>query len=128
MLWGVVCVLVLVVLARQITPFFTADAEVKRYLVIFLWIMPFVFAFRGLGSNASAGMNAINKPLHAAMYQTVRLLGFQLAAAWAGKLAGGYAGMLAGMVIGDILAAGGAWVWIGRLYDVKPVPVGPVEA
>ncbi len=123
--WGVFCTVVLLSFSRLITPIFTSDPLVSHALVIYLSIMPFAFAFRGICMTANGSMNAINRPLHSSLMTSIRLLGLQLPLAYLGARFFGFSGILIGIVIAEMCAAALSAAWLKQLFRrfSTPLPV-----
>lgn len=115
-IWGIACVVGIAGGAIWIAPIFTKDPIVRDYLVKYLWIIPIVFGLRGMGQNANASMNAINRPYHGISYTCIRSFALQLPLAMLGMALGKYTGILIGIAAADIIAGLLGVKWISRLY------------
>jgi len=118
LLWGGFCVLAIAGAALKIASIFSRDLMVQKHLMHFLWIMPLAFCARGLSHNATAAMNAINHPYHAAALISIRLLLLTLPLAVVGAWTFGFVGLLVGVVLGETVSGFLGVKWIDHLYKV----------
>ncbi len=63
----------MVLLADKIAPLFNDNVEVNKITVLYLTILPIGYGFQGMFLNNASILNAVNKPLYAALFSSVQM-------------------------------------------------------
>ncbi len=82
---------------------FSAEPDVGREIVRYLWIMPFGYALYGVLNVSEETLSAIGRPLAAALQTLIHMFWFYVPLAVAGARIAGLAGLLWGRAVANIL-------------------------
>ena len=115
-LWGLLSAVIIAGIAPWIANFFSKDPNVIKYLVMFLYIIPIAYAFRGICHNAYSAMNAINHPYHSTINILIRLFVFTIPLAALGAFIWGFRGLLFAIVLAETASSITTSRWVQRLY------------
>lgn len=71
--YGVFVLIMMIVFANRIAPIFNDNIEVNKITILYLTILPIGYGFQGMLVNNASILNAINKPLYAALLSFVQM-------------------------------------------------------
>ena len=114
--WGLLSAVIIAGIAPWIANFFSKDPDVIKYLVMFLYIIPIAYAFRGICHNAYSAMNAINHPYHSTINILLRLFIFTIPLAALGAFIWGFRGLLFAIVLAEAASSIMTSRWVKKLY------------
>jgi len=106
-----------IVLAHPIARLFSDDPEVVSYIVWFMRIMPGGYPLLGIGHVTIAAFNSINRPIHAAMINLVRMFFLAVPLSYLGAWLFSVPGIFGGMALANVISGVGAFVlfrWMSR--------------
>ncbi|MBN1882819.1 MAG: MATE family efflux transporter [Deltaproteobacteria bacterium] len=115
--YGLVIWALFFVLAHPIAGLFSDDPEVVGYIVWFVRIMPGGYPLLGIGHVTIAAFNSINRPIHAAMINLVRMFFLAVPLAYLGARLFSVPGIFCGMALANIISGVGAFLlfrWMSR--------------
>jgi putative MATE family efflux protein len=101
--WGLLCWAGFIALAYPIARLFSGDGAVIQNIVYYLWIMPAGLATQGVFLVVSGTLNAIGRPLTAAVMNVLRVSIFYLPLAWFGTVHFGFPGLIGGIAVTNII-------------------------
>jgi putative MATE family efflux protein len=101
--YGALTIAVLAILARPLAALFNSQEAVVGTTVTYLRIMPFGYMFHGFALMVMSTLNAVNRPLRAAVLNALRLFVFSVPLAWLGARLVGVAGIYFGLVVANVL-------------------------
>jgi len=102
--WGLGSLFVFLALAVPLGNLFSKEAEVTRYISLYLWIIPISYGLRGSSFLVTSMLNAINKPLLAIGINLVRMLILYIPLALIGNRMAGLIGLFIGICLANLLA------------------------
>ena len=102
-LWGLLMLAAMSATAEWVALIFSAEEAVVERIVLYLWILPIAYGMSGIFDIAEEIMNAIGKPLAAALQTLIHMLVFYLPLAMAGSRWLELTGLFSGLAIADIL-------------------------
>ncbi len=115
MLWQFAIYCVLIALAGVIADTFAKEAEVKRVIELFIWVLPLGYGLQGVIILTNSSLNALHKPMHALVLSVIRLFVFYVPFAYLGALSFDLIGLFVGALIGNVFTAIIAYHWFKRL-------------
>ena len=71
--YSVFIFVMMIILADKIAPLFNDNAEVYKITILYLTILPIGYGFQGMLLNNASILNAVNKPLYAALFSFVQM-------------------------------------------------------
>ena len=101
--WGVAMLGLLRLAGEPLAAIFSAEPDVGREIVRYLWIMPFGYALYGVLNVSEETLNAIGRPLAATLQTLIHMFLFYVPFAFAGARIAGLAGLLWGVAVANIL-------------------------
>lgn len=107
--WGALSVVILSALAEPIAALFTDENAVASEIVRFLRIVPFGYALVGVFNVTDETLNAIGRPVLAALQTFIQTFALAIPLATYGGKVGGLDGLFLGLVAAD---------WGGALFGV----------
>lgn len=110
-IWGLLCLVMLVVFARALAGAFSKTDRVEMYIVQYLHIAPLGYGLRGVCILASRTFSALNRPLDSSGVDMVRLFLGYVPLAHLGALLLGFEGVFWGVVAANIGSGIIAWIW-----------------
>ena len=128
LLGGVLSYAVVALAAVPLSGLFTREPEARRAMVDFLRLGLWGFPFVGMIMLATAALNALRRPLPAAVLNLLRLFGFLLPLAYAGSALLGLRGVYLSMGAANLLAGLIAWRWLTPIGGPKDQPISRVPA
>ena len=111
--WGVALIGLLHVAAEPVARVFSDDADVVKEIVGYLWIVPIGYATVGILSVTEETLNAIGKPIIAAVQTLVYMFAFYIPLGFAGARMHAFTGLLWGLTAADVLG-GIVGLWLAR--------------
>lgn len=121
LIWQLLVYLALALSAGWVALLFTEDPEVRRWLTLWILIVPLGFGFQATTFLSSSTFNALHQPLRAMRISLVRLFLLYVPFGWLGNELFELKGMFVGLVCANALTALIAWFWMiryqQRLYD-----------
>jgi putative MATE family efflux protein len=122
LVWGGLMFVVLALAARPIASIFNADRSVVSYIVLYLRIVPIGYGMYGIGLLSAAGLNVLNRPLHAAALAGFHMFVLYIPLAVIGSRAFGLAGLFGGLMVSFIISGMAGLVMLHRIVAVlKPL-------
>jgi putative MATE family efflux protein len=127
MVWGALLFVILAALGRPIALLFNDDASVVATLVDYLWIVPLSYGLLGVLMLTNAVLNALTRPIQAALLTLLRLFGLYVPLAFVGSALFGLRGIFAAAAVANVMAGVAAYVWLrsilagDRLRSQTPV-------
>lgn len=112
---GLVSCSLLFLLARPLAHLFTTDQAVIDTLVIYLRIVPFGYAFQGVILVITSGLNALRKPLEAALINLGQMLLIYIPLAKLTASYWGIKGIFASLVISYLIMSSVAFVTFRKI-------------
>ena len=101
--WGVGMLGLLRLAGEPLAAVFSAEPAVQREIVRYLWIIPFGYALYGVLNVSEETLNAIGRPLAAALQTLIHMFLFYVPLAFAGGRTAGLPGLLWGIALANIL-------------------------
>lgn len=111
----IIIYLLLLVFARQVAGWFSAETEVVDIIVIFLRILPLTYGAHGVVVLVMVSLNVLGHPRLALLLTVMRLMVLYLPLAWLGSQVWGITGLFIGAACGNILAGLFAFGLISRV-------------
>lgn len=96
--------LLLLLFARQVASWFSAEQVVVDVIVTYLRILPLTYGAHGMVVLVMVSLNVLGRPRLALLLTVTRLMGLYLPLAWLGSQLGGITGLFIGAASGNILA------------------------
>ena len=124
--WGLVCVGVFVVGARPIARLFSRDPVVIGHIVCYLWIVPLGYGLQGVSRLVSVTLNALGRPLSAALLNAVRMFVLLVPLTYLGTHLFAVNGLFGGIALANVLAGMVALAWARYVHPQQPEPTVPV--
>ncbi|HPQ41618.1 MAG TPA: MATE family efflux transporter, partial [bacterium] len=103
-IFGLITVILLWPLAPAIARFFSDDPAVIPFLVRFIRIVPIGSGILNVSVYVSMSLNAVGKPVQAALLGFIRAFVFLIPMAWIGAHMFGMTGMYTGLALGPVAA------------------------
>lgn len=114
LIWQLLVYLGLALSAGWVALLFTEDPEVRRWLTLWILIVPLGFGFQATTFLSSSTFNALHQPLRAMRISLVRLFLLYVPFGWLGNELFELKGMFVGLVCANALTALIAWFWMIR--------------
>jgi len=121
--WGIICVIILFKSSASIGAIFSKDTYVFNNIVLFLFIVPFGYGFRGICSLVSSVLNAINRPMHSALFNLIWMIVFIIPMAYLGSGILQLPGVFAGIALGHFFSAIVALIWMKRIFKIEKAKI-----
>lgn len=96
--------------APWLSQMFSRDPEVLEVTTRYLWIMPLGLGFYGLLTLVNTAFNAAHQSNYTLVAGLLRLVLFMAPLSWLGSYLFGVTGLFMGATLGNIVAAGCAWM------------------
>ena len=112
LLWGVLLFILLIAFGRSVALIFSDDAVVVATLIDYLRIVPLSYGLLGLLMLATATLNALNRPLQAALLTLLRLFLLYVPLALLGSALFGLRGIFGAAAVANCLAGIAAFLWL----------------
>jgi putative MATE family efflux protein len=122
--WGILALGILAGAARPIASIFNDDPEVIRITVLYLRIVPLGYGLYGVGLLAAAGLNVLNRPIHAASLAAFHMLVLHAPLAYIGSSLYGLRGLFGGLAV-SFLVSGLVAHWLFRSVASEVEPSSP---
>ncbi|WP_299019632.1 MATE family efflux transporter [uncultured Photobacterium sp.] len=106
--------IMMVPLSWPLSSLFSQDSAVQQQLWHYLVVVPFSYGMQAVCMLLISALNAMHKPVHALVWNLLRLFAFLLPAAWLGSKINGTEGLFIGIAIANLISGIGAY-----LYAVK---------
>ncbi len=116
LIYGFGIALLLFILAEDIASFFTADDKVALVLVAFLQIVPISYALEGATMMSYSALNAVHKPVPAAVLNCLQFLGLYVPFVYLGAHFHGVQGAIFGMCLANLLAGSLLYIFRKRIF------------
>lgn len=113
----------MVPLSVPLSALFSQEPTVRSLLWHYLLIVPISYGFQGMVMMLIAGLNALQKPLYAFLWSSLRLFILTLPLAWLGSQYYGAEGLFAGIALGNVLAGMLSYFFALRLRKTLGKPV-----
>lgn len=111
LVWSLSISIILAVVAVPVTGLFSDSPETLRVARLYLWLAPWTIAGYGVVIAASAGFNALGRPLYGMVMTFTRSLVLYAPGVWIGGLVAGVPGSIAGLGAANVLSGLGAAWW-----------------
>jgi Na+-driven multidrug efflux pump len=115
--WGIAVAAVLAALARPIAAAFNESPEVIERIVMYLWIVPASYGFRGILLLSSTSLSVLDRPLDGAATSLLQVFGLYVPLAVLGSGLIGLPGIFTAGSVSNLLAGIVAAVWLGRIVE-----------
>ena len=103
--------MLLLVGAQPLARVFNAEPEVVATTALFLSTVPLSYGLQGMAQVVASALNALNRPLRAALLILVRLVVLAVPLAWLGSHWFGLVGVFGGMAVANaIIGVLAGWV------------------
>jgi putative MATE family efflux protein len=99
LLWGVGAFIVLAAFAKPIAELFNPDPKVVSTIILYLRIVSVGYGLQGIVHIATAAINVMNKPLHAAVLNLAQMFVLYIPLAYAGSTITGITGIFAALAV-----------------------------
>lgn len=113
--FGVAMVAVTMLEGNEIVGFFTTSAEVGNLAVYYLRVVSLSYALSGLVLIASQTMNALARPMPAAVISLARTVGVTVPFALMGQWLGQVHGVFIGVALAGAVCGAGAWILMSMI-------------
>lgn len=113
--WGALSWVVFTVGGAWIATSFVEGAEAAEHLQTFLWIVPLGHGLQGVFIAANSTLNAIDRPIHAAVLSVTRTLVLTAPAAWLASLWFGLEGIFASIAAANAVVGIAAALVVHRM-------------
>lgn len=125
--WSLFTAILLAVFAVPVTNLFTDSARTLDVAQLYLWIAPVTVAGYGVVIAASAGFNALGRPLQGMVMTFSRSLIFYAPGVWIGGTLAGIPGAIAGIALANVVSglATAAWTLLYAPMTAKGARVKP---
>lgn len=111
LIWGAGVAVLLLVGAQPLARVFNAEPEVVATTALFLSTVPLSYGLQGMAQVVASALNALNRPLRAALLILVRLVVLAVPLAWLGSHWFGLVGVFGGMAVANaIIGVLAGWV------------------
>lgn len=117
LVWQLVVYLLLAISAGWVAQLFTDDADVMRWLTLWILIVPLGFGFQATTFLSSSTFNALHQPLRALRVSLVRLFLLYVPLGWLGNYLFDLKGMFVALVVANALTALFAWFWMLKVQN-----------
>lgn len=114
-LWGIGAAAALAFLARPIAEAFNEDPVVIERIVLYLWIVPASYGFRGILLLSSTSLSVLDRPVDGAATSLLQVFGLYVPLALAGSHLIGLSGIFWAGSVSNVVAGVVAAVWLGRI-------------
>ncbi len=104
MITGAGLLIILWVLARPLASIFSRDPAVIKVAVIYFRIVPIAYGLQGIFNISSMILNALNKPIHAALLTVFQMFIIYIPLAFLGKIYLGTTGIFSALAVSYIIA------------------------
>ncbi len=104
MITGAGLLIILWVLARPLASIFSRDPAVIKVAVIYFRIVPIAYGLQGIFNISSMILNALNKPIHAALLTVFQMFIIYIPLAFLGKFYLGTTGIFSALAVSYIIA------------------------
>jgi len=115
--WGIAVAAVLAVLARPIAVAFNESPEVIERIVMYLWIVPASYGFRGILLLSSTSLSVLDRPVDGAATSLLQVFGLYVPLAVLGSGLIGLPGIFTAGSVSNLLAGIVAALWLGRIVE-----------
>ena len=109
---GAVLAICLYAFAHWIASRFTGDAQVIRFAVAYLAIVPVSYGAAGIIAIVNAAFNGLGRPMSAVAISVARTLVVNVPVAWLGGHLFGAPGVFIGICVANLLVGLGSAIWI----------------
>lgn len=113
-IWQVLVFVILAASADLLAQAFAEEASVAQRIKLFLYIVPLGYGLQGIIVLVNSSFNAMHKPLSALFLNIIRLFVFYVPIASIGSYFYGLEGLFWGCVIGNVVTAILAYVWLNK--------------
>ncbi|WP_432696281.1 MATE family efflux transporter [Marinobacterium sp. YM272] len=114
LIWQGLVYLLLFLFADPMAALFTEDADVSRWLALWMVLVPAGFGFQAITFLSASSFNALHQPMRAMRISLFRLFIMYVPLGWLGSLLFGLDGMFAALVIANGITATLAYTWMRR--------------
>jgi len=97
--WGATMYLILALAARPIASVFSNNPLVTSTIMLYLWVVPIGFGLQGVFLISTSAMNALNKPLHAAILSVIQMFTLYIPFAFVGSYIFGIQGVFGALAL-----------------------------
>jgi Na+-driven multidrug efflux pump len=102
--------ILLIFVAEDVATLFSGNNTVQSLIVLWIFIVPFGFAFQAITFLTASSFNALHKPFMAMKISLARLFLFTVPFAWLGSQLFGLQGMFIALVVSNLCVAVLAWL------------------
>jgi len=97
--WGATMYLILALAARPIASVFSNNPLVTSTIMLYLWVVPIGFGLQGVFLISTSAMNALNKPLHAAILSVIQMFALYIPLSFVGSYIFGIPGVFGALAL-----------------------------
>jgi Na+-driven multidrug efflux pump len=115
LLWGALLFATLIAFGRSVALIFNDDAIVVATVINYLRIVPLSYGLLGVLMLANAALNALNRPLQAALLTVLRLFVLYVPLAIVGSALFGLPGIFGAAAVANGFAGVTAFFWLRRI-------------
>ena len=108
--WQFLVFILLIFVAEDVATLFSGNNTVQSLIVLWIFIVPFGFAFQAITFLTASSFNALHKPFMAMKISLARLFLFTVPFAWLGSQLFGLQGMFIALVVSNLCVAVLAWL------------------
>ncbi|MDO6592995.1 MATE family efflux transporter [Neptuniibacter sp. 1_MG-2023] len=108
--WQFLVFILLIFVAEEVASLFSDNNQVQSLIILWVFIVPFGFAFQAIIFLTASSFNALHKPFMAMKVSLARLFIFTVPFAWLGSQLFGLQGMFVSLVMANLCVAVIAWL------------------
>lgn len=121
--WEFIMAIALYVGGDWLASLFTNDAETRKAIVLYLWMVPIGYGFQGMVMLICSTLNALHRPLYGTLISSLRLFALAVPLAVLGGWFWGAPGLFGGVAAANILAGILTLGWLSRNFRQLAQPV-----
>ncbi|MGF1757494.1 MATE family efflux transporter [Photobacterium sagamiensis] len=107
--------IMMVPLSWPLSSLFSQDSAVQQQIWHYLIVVPVSYGMQAVCMLLISALNAMHKPMHALVWNLLRLFGFLLPAAWLGSQLNGTEGLFIGVSVANIVSGISAYFYALRI-------------
>lgn len=97
--WGATMYLILALAAKPIASVFSNNPLVISMIMLYFWIVPIGFGLQGVLLVSTSAMNALNRPLHAAILSVIQMFALYIPLSFVGSYMFGIPGVFGALAL-----------------------------
>lgn len=109
----------MLIIADEIAPLFNDNVEVNKVTILYLTILPIGYGFQGMLLNNASILNAVNKPLYAALFSSIQMFAICIPLAVALSHFIGIRGIFIALLISYIISGSFSYVFTKKTIRPK---------